>query len=61
MLLRTLCVGLLGLTATVHAQGIEIGNEPVHEFRQKPLNSMGIESLADLKGKPVLIEYWGTT
>tara|TARA_R110002126_G_scaffold91744_7_gene218197 strand:- start:523 stop:708 length:186 start_codon:yes stop_codon:yes gene_type:complete len=61
MLLRTLCIGLLGLTATVQAQGIEVGSRPVHEFRQKPLNGMGIESLADLKGKPVLIEYWGTT
>lgn len=54
-------LGLWALTANATAQTIEVGSQPVHEFRQKPLNSMGIETLADLRGKPVLIEYWGTT
>jgi hypothetical protein len=63
MLLRTLGTSLLGLAALTQiapAQEVELGSKPVHEFRQKPINSMGIESLADLRGKPVLVEFWGT-
>ena len=30
-------------------------------FAEAPLNSVGLKSFADLKGRPVLIEFWGTT
>ena len=30
-----------------------------HTFRTKPLNANGVKSLADLRGRPVLIEFWG--
>jgi hypothetical protein len=37
------------------------GGEPVsHTFREPPVNSLGIRSLAELRGKPVLIDFWGT-
>ena len=29
-------------------------------FRAPPVNSLGVKSLADLRGKPVLIDFWGT-
>ena len=31
-----------------------------YKFREAPINSMGITSFAELRGKPVLIDFWGT-
>ena len=42
------------------SEGVEVGSTPVYEFRQPILNGMGATSLADLKGKPTLIDFWGT-
>ena len=36
------------------------GSKAEYTFRDPPVNSMGIKSLAELRGKPVLIDYWGT-
>jgi hypothetical protein len=33
---------------------------PDYSFRSPVLNGMGIKSLAELRGKPLLIEFWGT-
>jgi len=30
------------------------------KFSKPPVNSMGIASLEDLRGKPVVIDFWGT-
>jgi hypothetical protein len=30
-----------------------------YTFRDLPLNSMGVKSFADLRGKPVVIDFWG--
>jgi len=30
-----------------------------HTFTRAPVNSMGIKSLAELRGKPVVIDFWG--
>lgn len=30
-----------------------------YKFREAPLNSLGIKSMSDLRGKPVLIDFWG--
>ena len=30
-----------------------------YTFRELPLGSMGVKSLAELRGKPVLIDFWG--
>lgn len=36
-------------------------SDPVgYAFKKPPLNAMGIASLEDLRGKPVLISFWGT-
>ena len=31
-----------------------------YTFQESPVNAFGVKSLADLRGKPVLIDYWGT-
>ena len=28
-------------------------------FRDEPVNARGFKSLADLRGKPVVIDFWG--
>jgi hypothetical protein len=30
-----------------------------YSFREPPVNSLGIKSLAELRGKPVVIDFWG--
>ena len=57
----------LGLAAGVLLSGsamgqevVDVGAKPSYSFRSAPTNSMGIKSLEELKGKPVLIEFWGT-
>ena len=30
------------------------------EFRTPLLNGLGVDELSDLRGKPVLVEFWGT-
>ena len=30
-----------------------------YKFREPPLNSLGLKSLADLRGKPIVIDFWG--
>lgn len=39
---------------------VEVGKKTSHTFSTSPVNSMGVKSLKDLKGKPVLVEFWGT-
>ena len=30
-----------------------------YSFREPPLNSLGIKSLAEMRGKPIVIDFWG--
>lgn len=38
----------------------EIGDTVDYKFRSSPIDAMGITGLDELRGKPVLIEFWGT-
>ena len=51
-------VGATVPTATQSA--VEIGDEVNYAFRSAPVNAMGIKGLDELRGKPVLVEFWGT-
>lgn len=49
------------LGAPALTQGVaEVGAKPTYSFRDVPVNSLGLKSLEELRGKPVLIEFWGT-
>jgi hypothetical protein len=51
---------LAALGAVSAAPGTRGGESAGHTFRAPPVNSMGVKSLAELRGKPVLIDFWGT-
>lgn len=36
------------------------GDASGYKFHEPPVNSMGVKGLSDLRGKPVLIDFWGT-
>ena len=39
--------------------GVRMGDKVEYEFRDHPINDMGIAGLSDLLGKPVLLDFWG--
>lgn len=39
---------------------LEEGKKVDYRFSTPPVNAAGIKSLAELRGKPVLIDFWGT-
>ena len=47
-------------TAPAAGDGAPAPGEIVnHTFSTSPMNSGGLKSLAELRGRPVLIEFWG--
>jgi len=55
-------VGALALTSFAllrPAPPVE-GRVVDYRFTDAPVNAMGIKSLAELRGKPVLVDFWGT-
>jgi hypothetical protein len=53
---------LVALTVAVAPQpaGVKVGELVSHQFREAPLNAGSVKTLQDLRGTPVLIEFWGT-
>jgi hypothetical protein len=54
-----LAISLLG-AASLTASARSGGESTNYKFSAAPVNSMGVKSMADLLGKPVLIDFWGT-
>jgi hypothetical protein len=44
------------------APGAAPGSERIvsYKFHTPPMNSAGVTDLADVRGRPVLIDFWGT-
>ena len=57
-MLRSLA--FLAVVALAPFAGAGVGDTPVYKFRQAPVNALGVTSLADLHGKPVVVDFWGT-
>ena len=64
--MKRLNCGLTGLGLALAASIAAGARRPVggegngYTFQTAPVNSLGIKGLADLRGKPVLIDFWGT-
>jgi hypothetical protein len=56
-LLTSIFSTLAGLAG---AQNAAEGDSPTHSFRTPVLNGSGLASLEELRGRPVLVEFWGT-
>jgi hypothetical protein len=41
-------------------EGVVAGEEVSYEFRSPLVNGRGVTRLDDLRGKPLLVEFWGT-
>lgn len=40
---------------------VKVGDHPTYSFQKSLVNGEGVKSLADLQGRPVVVEFWGTT
>ena len=57
--LAGVAAALLG-SATLVASAPAAGDAASYVFREPPVNALGVKGIADLRGKPVLIDFWGT-
>jgi hypothetical protein len=48
--------GLALLRPAAPAEGAKVD----YRFSTAPVNALGLKSLAELRGKPVLVDFWGT-
>ncbi len=49
---------ILSLTIALTG-GVKVGDSVQYKFRDAVLNGPGLKSLQDLRGTPILIEFWG--
>jgi hypothetical protein len=38
---------------------VKVGSHPNYTFTKSIVNGLGVKSLADLQGRPVMVEFWG--
>jgi hypothetical protein len=61
MRLSHVAAATVALTALAYGQeAVKVGDHPKYQFTQPMVNGLGVKSLADLEGRPVLVEFWGT-
>jgi hypothetical protein len=59
-MLRSIALATLALVAVIPSASAGVGDTVNYKFRQAPVNALGITGLEDLRGKPVLVDFWGT-
>jgi hypothetical protein len=57
--LTFLALVLASALGTSSSAPVALGTEGDYSFRESPLNSLGVKSLAELRGKPIVIDFWG--
>jgi hypothetical protein len=50
---------LASLAAATAPAPAALGTDSDYTFRDAPLNSLGVNSLSELRGKPIVIDFWG--
>ena len=58
--LAAAAVALIDGTARAQVKMAKVGEKMSYTFQQPMLNGQGVKSLADLQGRPVIVEFWGT-
>ncbi len=66
----SLAIGLAGLALVCSAfnfnpgsgalENVKVGDQIDKTFSKAPADSFGVKSFKDLRGTPVLVEFWGT-
>jgi hypothetical protein len=51
---------VLTLACAAPAATAGVGDVVDYKFRKEPVNALGITGFQDLRGKPVLVDFWGT-
>lgn len=62
MRLAWIAAATAAIAAAVPAQqrqGVKVGDVPTYTFTSPLLNGQGVKSLADLQGRPVMVDFWG--
>ena len=39
---------------------VSVGDAPKYAFSNPMVNGLGVKSLADFQGRPLMVEFWGT-
>ena len=39
---------------------VNVGDTPKYTFSNPMVNGLGVKSLADFQGRPLMVEFWGT-
>ena len=51
----------LAAVALAQEQGVvKVGDAPKYTFNNPMVNGLGVKSLADFQGRPLMVEFWGT-
>jgi len=51
---------LLAAPAVAQNTPVEVGDTPTFQLGSQSYNTMGKSSAANFRGKPTLVEFWGT-
>ncbi len=54
-----LLLTLAASNAFVLEEGVKVGELVDYSFQSAPIGALGASSMTDLRGKPVLIDFWG--
>lgn len=61
MRLALVAAATMAMSAAATAQEtVSVGSHPKYAFNGPMVNGLGVKSLADLQGRPVFVEFWGT-
>ena len=51
----------IAAVALAQEQGVvKVGDTPKYAFTKEMVNGLGVKSLADFQGRPLMVEFWGT-
>ena len=60
MKISRFAASVLTLACAAPAATAGVGDVVDYKFRQAPVNALGITGFQELRGKPVLVDFWGT-